>query len=78
MRAYGARSHRAHGPVRDAVGWGVREWLMGLTRPEDRLLWAWLVIVLGYAAVGAMLGFRARRRASAPNSPPPRADPDSR
>jgi len=38
----------------------MHEWLMGLTRPEDSLLWAWLVIVAGYAIVGVALGYRAR------------------
>jgi len=34
---------------------------MGLTRPEDSLLWAWLAIVAGYAIVGIALGYRGAR-----------------
>lgn len=49
----------------------MKEWLFGLTRPEDDLLWAWVTIVVGYAAVGATLGLRARRRAKAPPEPEP-------
>lgn len=36
-------------------------WLVRLTRPEDPILWIGVAIALGYAAVGVILGVRARR-----------------
>jgi hypothetical protein len=30
----------------------MHDWLLGLTRPEDHLAWAWIAIAAGYALVG--------------------------
>ncbi len=39
----------------------VHEWLVGLTRPEDPLLWAWVAIVAGYAGLGGVLAWLRNR-----------------
>lgn len=52
----------------------MREWLTGLTRPEDHLLWAWVAIAAGYAVIGVAQGVRARR-GTAP-APAASADPE--
>jgi len=47
----------------------MHDWLLGLTRPEDHLVWAWVAIAAGHAVVGVTLGrFRAPPRDRTPQA----------
>jgi hypothetical protein len=43
------------------------EWLHRLAAPEDRILFALLALVVGYAALGALVGRRGRGEPTRPS-----------